>query len=86
MKKNTKKRPKRAWKISKHKTKIMFHKKKQRATKIVESRICSEWLEASLNANRDEKYTTLYRKDNSSVKRHKGNWHMAYFENSEIKK
>lgn len=67
-------------------TKIMFHKKKQRATKIVESRICSEWLEASLNANRDEKYTTLYRKDNSSVKRHKGNWHMAYFENSEIKK
>ena len=81
--KNTKKRPKRDWKIFKHKDHVPH--KKQKATKIVESYICSEWLEASLKANRDEKCRTLYRKDNSSVKRHKGSWHMGYFENSKVK-
>ena len=32
-------------------------------------------LEVSLKGNRDEKYTSLCRKDNSSVKRHKDRWH-----------
>ena len=49
--------------------------KKQKATKIEESQICIECLEVSLKRNRDKKYTSLCRKDNSSVKRHKDRWH-----------
>ena len=63
------------WKNSKYKDHVPH--KKQKAAKIEESYICIECLEheISLKGNRDEKYTSLCKKDNYSVKRHKGRWH-----------
>ena len=61
------------WKNAKYKNHVPY--KKQKATKIEESQICIECLEVSLKGNRDKKYTSLCRKDNSSVKRHKDRWH-----------
>ena len=42
---------------------------------IEESYICIECLEVLLKGNRDKKYTSLCRKDDSRVKRHKYSWH-----------
>ena len=61
------------WKNAKYKDHVP--NKKQKATKIEESYICLECLEVSLKGNRDEKYASLCRKDNSSIKRHKDRWH-----------
>ena len=42
------------------------------------SYICIECLQVLLKTNRNKKYTTLYRKDNSSVKRHKDFINLLY--------
>ena len=61
---NTKKRP--TWECKNAKT---LRYKKQKATKFEESYICIDCLEVSLKGNRDRKYTSLCRKDNSSEKK-----------------
>ena len=53
----------------------MFHIKNKKQPKAKKVIFVLSVLKYHYKGNRDEKYTALCRKDNSSVKRHKDSWH-----------